>query len=152
MTAWQDDVRTFMQEVKGLDLPTSPTAPSWKVARLVLQLLHEEMTEAIQAIFHLFRASDLLEPQAQANATSLAEVAKELADSIYVLLYAANALGIDLEPVWQEVQRTNMLKKGGPTRLDGKAMKPPDWQPPDIASIIAAQMQDHKVLPFRKET
>jgi len=67
----------------------------------------------------------------------LAAVAKELCDVIYVAYGAAVAFGLDLEPFWDEVHRSNMAKVGGPVRADGKRLKPPGWVPPDIAGVLA---------------
>jgi len=60
---------------------------------------------------------------------------------LVVVLGAAVAWGIDISPVFMEVMRSNMTKfEDGYRRNDGKWMKGPSWQPPDIASILAAQM------------
>lgn len=64
------------------------------------------------------------------------QVADALADLIYVLIGTAVAFGIDLRPVWGEVHRSNMSKVGGPTRADGKILKPKGWQPPQIAEAL----------------
>jgi hypothetical protein len=66
-------------------------------------------------------------------------VADGIVDAIYVLIGAAITYGIDIRPVWQAVHAANMAKEGGATREDGKVQKPPGWQPPDIAGILAAQ-------------
>ena len=69
----------------------------------------------------------------------MADVADGIADLIYVLLGRAIAYGIDLRPVWDEVQRANMSKEGGGKRADGKILKPPGWRAPDINGVIARQ-------------
>lgn len=61
-----------------------------------------------------------------------------LCDLIYVTLGTAVAYGIDLEPYFDEVHRTNMLKANGPIREDGKKLKPPNWQPPRIDEMLAS--------------
>lgn len=48
-------------------------------------------------------------------------------------------LGIDLGPVFEEVHRANMAKVGGPTRADGKILKPEGWTPPDVAGVLRRQ-------------
>lgn len=70
---------------------------------------------------------------------NLPKIADGIADSIYVLLGAALTFGIQMKPIWDEVQRTNMLKEGGRFRADGKILKPVGWKPPDIERIIKAQ-------------
>lgn len=63
-----------------------------------------------------------------------------LCDLLYVTYGAAVCLGVDLEPFFQEVHRSNMAKRGGPIRADGKQLKPAGWQPPRIAELLAEQM------------
>lgn len=122
---WQHQVATFMREVKGLDLPTKPTHPSYLVKELCIALIVEEYAELVKAM----------------NRNDMTEVADGIADLMYVTLYTANAYGLIMEPIFAEVQRSNMAKKGGPTRSDGKLLKPADWTPPDIASIVRAQCE-----------
>jgi predicted HAD superfamily Cof-like phosphohydrolase len=43
---------------------------------------------------------------------------------------------VDIEPFFEEVHRSNMAKVGGTRRPDGKWLKPPDWQPPDLTRIL----------------
>jgi phosphoribosyl-ATP pyrophosphohydrolase len=65
------------------------------------------------------------------------EMVDALCDLLYVVYGAACQLGVDLEPFFREVHRTNMEKRNGSRRADGKWMKPPDWQPPRIAAMLA---------------
>jgi predicted HAD superfamily Cof-like phosphohydrolase len=60
-----------------------------------------------------------------------------LCDLICVTYGTAGECGVDLEPFWDEVHRTNLLKANGPVREDGKQLKPPGWKGPDLASILA---------------
>lgn len=48
---------------------------------------------------------------------------------------AALALGVDLQPFFREVHRTNMHKLKGPKREDGKQLKPEGWKPPRIKAM-----------------
>ena len=59
-----------------------------------------------------------------------------LCDLIYVALGTAIEFGIDLEPFFDEVHRSNMAKVVGSMRADGKILKPDGWMPPDIAGIL----------------
>lgn len=60
-------------------------------------------------------------------------------DLIYVALGTAVEFGLDLEPIFDEVHRSNMAKKGGAVREDGKRLKPEGWTPPDVAGEINKQ-------------
>ena len=65
--------------------------------------------------------------------------ADAIADLLYVTFGTAVEMGIDMEPVFDEVHRSNMDKVGGPTRGDGKVLKPPGWQGPDVAGVLGEQ-------------
>lgn len=60
-----------------------------------------------------------------------------ICDLLYVTFGAAVAVGVDVEPFFDEVHRTNMLKTTGPVRDDGKRLKPDGWKPPAIATMLA---------------
>ena len=62
-----------------------------------------------------------------------------LPDVEYVLNGLCVAYGIDLPAVFKAVHESNMEKSGGPRREDGKVLKPPGWQPPNIQSILESQ-------------
>jgi predicted HAD superfamily Cof-like phosphohydrolase len=121
---WQQQVKQFMVEIKGLELPRQPTVAIDHLTRALCRaLMIEELEELKQAM----------------EEEDIVEIADGIADLIYVALYTANAYGILMEPVFKEVQRSNMAKKGGPKAANGKQQKPEGWTPPDIASIIKAQ-------------
>jgi predicted HAD superfamily Cof-like phosphohydrolase len=69
----------------------------------------------------------------------LVGIAKELADLLYVVYGTAVSCGIDLEPVFREVHRSNMSKVNGHKRADGKWVKPPDYSPACIQPILLQQ-------------
>lgn len=60
-------------------------------------------------------------------------------DILYVSYGAACMMGLDTEPFFNEVHRTNMLKEGGATRADGKILKPAGWKSPDIERLLIEQ-------------
>lgn len=62
-----------------------------------------------------------------------------ICDLLYVTIGAAVEFGVNIEPVFDEVHRSNMAKVGGPVREDGKTLKPEGWKPPDIAGELAKQ-------------
>ena len=139
MNNWQKQVAQFQTEVKGLELPTKPAIPAWDSLGLCIKLINEEYKETILALVGMDK-SELGTP---GNPKSLADIADGICDTIYVLLYTANMLGIDIEPCWNEVQRSNMTKLGGPKREDGKQLKGPNYQPPNLEAIIRWQQRDN---------
>lgn len=81
------------------------------------------------------------------------EVIDGLCDLLYVTYGAAVRSGIDLEPFFAEVHRSNMEKTGGDTRADGKILKPEGWVPPKIAELLEEQVFNRrKFHGFTEET
>lgn len=70
-----------------------------------------------------------------------AEVIDAMCDLIVVIHNTSNAMGIDLEPYFDEVHRTNMAKVGGPKNEYGKAMKPVGWKPPRIFEMLNCELE-----------
>lgn len=77
---------------------------------------------------------------------NVVEIADALADLIYVVLYAANCYGINLEPVFEEIQRSNMTKVGGHKNEYGKLIKPPTYSPANLYLIIKSQLDTIGVI------
>jgi len=67
-------------------------------------------------------------------------VAKELADLLYVVYGTAVSYGLDMDPVFREVHRSNLSKVGGYKREDGKWVKPPTYSPADVKPLLARQV------------
>jgi predicted HAD superfamily Cof-like phosphohydrolase len=121
---WQDDVRKFHVRM-GLEVAVTPQAPKLATQELRRELVKEEYEELQEAI----------------RANNLAQIADASADLVYVVLGTLVSYGIELRPIWNEVQHANMLKAGGPKREDGKILKPKDWKHPDIQKLIDDQVQ-----------
>lgn len=122
-----------MEQVKGLVLPDKPIIPSDEIRNLCSALMEEEVDETIAAMIQaqiLPRSSE-----------SLVEVIDGLCDTLYVVLYTCNAYGIDIEPFFDEVQRSNMTKKGGPKAENGKQLKPDTFEPPNLYPILVEQIR-----------
>jgi len=70
---------------------------------------------------------------------NLVEIADALGDVLYFIYGTGVAYGVDLEPVFAEIHRSNMTKeRPDPTQyIDAKAVKGKDYSPPDIESIIS---------------
>ena len=111
-----DDVREFHE---ALEIPVAVT-PKIRRGELRAALIEEEAAETCAAI----RAGDLV------------GAIDGLCDVLCVVYGAALEFGVDLGPFWSEVHRTNMAKKGGPVREDGKRLKPEGWTPPDLKGVL----------------
>ena len=74
-----------------------------------------------------------------ASLGDMVEMCDALADLLYVTYGTAVEMGVDLEPISREVQRSNMTKDGGGTDSGGKICKGPDFEEPDISAILEAQ-------------
>jgi len=64
---------------------------------------------------------------------------RTMADLLYVIYGTAVSYGIDMDPVFREVHRSNMSKVGGYKREDGKWVKPATYSPARIELILAEQ-------------
>ena len=109
----------------------------FQVANLAQGLIREESLELLAAL-------DIVNSRSFIDAAhaDLAPLAKEMADVIYVVLYAANVYGIDMSPVFDAVQRSNMTKAvDGPKRADGKVQKGPSYIDPmqEIREILEGE-------------
>ena len=126
-------VLDFHDIMNGYASPT-PTLPPLEILQLREKLLDEEYKESKQV---LARLQEMAKNGETTDALPvLADFVHELADLLYVTYGAMWSCGIDPDPVFAEVHRANMTKRGGPIRADGKQLKPPDWQPADVLSII----------------
>jgi predicted HAD superfamily Cof-like phosphohydrolase len=100
--------------------PSVPDEPTQILRKRLIQEEFEELQEAMQE-------------------KDLPSIAKELADLLYVVYGTAVSLGIDMEPVFREVHRSNMSKVGGYKRADGKWVKPPTYSPASLDKILEGQ-------------
>lgn len=121
---WYKDIKNFHKVVMKDSFPEKPYIPSNNLKSLRKQLIIEEVNETLEAI----------------NKDDLVEIADGIVDSIVVLLGTAVTFGIDVRPIWKEIHKSNMAKKNGPIREDGKKLKPENWVAPDVRKIIEKQM------------
>lgn len=116
---------TELHQTYGLPINTELTfdVPE-DVRELRAKLLVEEVEEAVESI--------------QEN--DVYNLAKELADVVYVAYGCAITYGINLDKVFNEVHRSNMSKLGEDgkpiLREDGKVLKGPNYFAPDIKSLL----------------
>ncbi|MEK7294652.1 MAG: nucleoside triphosphate pyrophosphohydrolase family protein [Nitrospirota bacterium] len=122
MTDAQRMVAEF-HETFDIAVETVPRVPDEATRSLRVRLIQEEFDELQEAL----------------GRRDAAAVAKELADLLYVVYGTAVSCGIDMEPVFREVHRSNMSKIGGHKRADGKWVKPPTYSPARIEPILTSQ-------------
>lgn len=122
MSNWQNDVKEFMRAC-GQKIYDKPDWPSDADVCLAQDLVREEAKEIDDAI----------------EEADFAKTVDGCIDAIYVNLGLLNRLGVDAQPLWDEVHRANMSKVGGPVREDGKQLKNPDFVPPDIEGQLRLQ-------------
>jgi predicted HAD superfamily Cof-like phosphohydrolase len=101
----------------------APTVVDDRTRELRVRLIQEEFGELQEAM-----AKD-----------DLPSIAKEMADLLYVVYGTAVSYGIDIDPVFREVHRSNMSKVGGYKREDGKWVKPASYSPAAVEPILAEQ-------------
>lgn len=122
MTDFFKDVKEFQTAV-GQNVGTKVEFPDGDERVLRMKLLREEFEEYNQGEYK----------------NDIENIAKELADIIYIVCGTAVSYGIPLDRVFDEVHRSNMAKlvDGKPIRRDdGKILKPEGWTPPDIKKIL----------------
>lgn len=122
MSNMYQDVKEFQTAV-GQNVGVKPEFPDGSERDLRLRLLKEEYEEYIQGECK----------------NDLENIAKELADIIYIVCGTAASYGIPLDRVFEEVHRSNMEKlvDGKPVRrADGKILKPEGWKPPNIKTVL----------------
>jgi len=104
-------------------IASKPTIPDEKTCNLRYSLIKEEADELKIAM----------------EAKNIVEVADALADLLYVVYGSAVTFGIDIEPIFDEVHRSNMTKVGGQQREDGKIIKPSTYEPANIKHLLEKQ-------------
>lgn len=117
------DVLEFHKLLAPDKIGSLPGLPTQAIADLRMRLVDEEYEELKEAW----------------NNDDIPKIADSIADLIYVLVGMAISYGIDMRPIWAEVQKCNMEKASGTVREDGKRMKPIGWHPPQIKEILANQ-------------
>jgi len=75
------------------------------------------------------------------EATEADEILKELADLVYVVYGFAATFGWDLDEAVRRVHASNMSKLGDDGqpiyREDGKVLKGPNYEPPNLEDLVA---------------
>jgi predicted HAD superfamily Cof-like phosphohydrolase len=141
-----------MQDLKEFHDKFDKDGPARK-ERMLHTELHEKRAKLIQEEYYEVQdaLSLYMKYQARKNlwemapafdktlANSREELAKELADLLYVVYGTAEELGIPLEEVFAKVHESNMSKvwDDGTVHYNefGKVLKPNTYSPPDLSFI-----------------
>lgn len=104
-----------------------------KCAEIRLMLIREEFKEVVDELLDIINGHG-----------DRINLAKELADLLYVVYGTADAFEIPLQEVFDAVHKSNMTKVGESgkveRRKDGKILKGPNYVPPDIASVVLGDL------------
>ena len=133
----------------GQAAPGHPALPSLEIRKLRAKLILEEALEAINALGFNVIASvspvgtsqDQLSLVEHGLGPDLVGIADGCADVSVVTIGTLSACGIGDEALLKLVDENNLAKfgPGGHRREDGKWVKPPGHQPPDIKKLLEAQ-------------
>lgn len=119
MEKFQSKVRKFMEIGEQPTLKT-PGFPSQNTQLLAYKLISEELQEFC-------------------DSKTIVDVADSLGDLLFVVMWACNAYGIDIEPVFDEIFNSNMTKFPNGKVLKnkfGKIIKPDSYTPPDLKKVL----------------
>ena len=127
MSTLESQVRQF-NNTYGKVMSDKPRLPTESEATLMNNLIHEELMELNDAI----------------DAGDLVEIADAIADILYVTAQQATMLGLPIDALLKEVQRSNMSKLGANGkpiyREDGKVLKGPNFSEPKIAKVLMGEL------------
>jgi NTP pyrophosphatase (non-canonical NTP hydrolase) len=135
----QTDIETFM-EACDQEVKKYPQLPTEAIRDLRISLIREEW-EGQGELLESLLAGDLV------------GIADGIADVLYVVIGTAVAYGIDIQEVFNEVQRSNMTKATWDEdnqvwfttrREDGKILKPETFSPANLEPIILRQIESGK--------
>jgi predicted HAD superfamily Cof-like phosphohydrolase len=118
----QEQVEAF-HEKYGYPHPDLPEVGTAQLAAFRRQLILEELNEYVAAV----------------EAGDLVEVADGITDLAYLVLGTAVSHGIDLQPLFDEVHRSNMTKDLHRDQIN-KPLKSATFQPPRIADLLLVQL------------
>jgi predicted HAD superfamily Cof-like phosphohydrolase len=138
-----EQVKEFHEVFLGSD-PNIPTDISYDEKRLRISLLVEELKEFCVELG--FELKVTLLPVVENKSVDMSNVAKELADILYVAYGAGSKFGVDMDAVFKEVHRSNMTKldnDGKPIfRSDGKIIKSDNYQAANIDRVLDDQVKE----------
>ena len=141
-------VRKF-QKAMGHPCPDAPAKPEHGIRLALARCVAEEASELVRALGFEMNSSitvsnDPLDSSLH-PADQIVEVAHEAADTHAAVLGVLASFGVDDVELFKSVEDANLRKvaNGCTFGVDGKVVKPKDWDPPDIDDVI-----NDLLLPF----
>jgi predicted HAD superfamily Cof-like phosphohydrolase len=134
--------------------PSAPVAALRESHRAWRLPMHDSPTLDVSSDVREIRCALIEEEAAEfreaLEAGDLVEVADAIADLLYVVYGAAVTFGIPIDEVFSEVHRSNMTKLGADGvpiyREDGKVLKGPSFEPPDVLGVLATHAPDPETV------
>ena len=80
-------------------------------------------------------AEELAELKSALLVNDMIETVDAIVDLLYVVFGTAVELGVDIEPFFDEIHRSNMTKGSGHKREDGKWVKPATYEPANLRKV-----------------
>lgn len=133
----QTDVEKFMRACDQ-NIRTRPSQIPEEEIKLRVRLMNEELNGENELVDSMWKGD-------------LVGIADGLADLLYVVFGTAAAYGIDIQEVFDEVQRSNMTKALLDKQTEtwvvvkddgGKIMKPPTFSPAALEPIVMRQIKE----------
>lgn len=112
-------------------------------AKLRVGLIREELEEFTEACGLV--EDDMTGGLGQLKKPDPVAMLDAIGDLLYVVYGAAVEMGVDVEPFFNEIHRSNMTKlwPDGTVhrRADGKVLKPPTYSPADLKRVFAGMLR-----------
>lgn len=133
-------VEMFMQKA-GQSIVAIPSLRSPEIRKFRAEMILEEALETIEGLGFVVNSEDGNFQINELCSPDLIKIADGCADIKVVTTGTLSALGISDLRLQQEVDQNNLLKfaPGSYRREDGKWMKPPGHEPPDIEKVLRDQ-------------
>lgn len=126
MNKMQEQVAEFMRKA-GQTVREKPKAIDIREWMNREALIKEELRELDRAMW----------------AADIVETSDAIGDLLYVVIGTACTCGINIQPIWDEIHRSNMTKfiDGHMDPQSGKWIKGPSYSPANLKPIIDEQMK-----------
>ena len=135
----KDQLSLLVDFMTAMGQPVSQGWEDIEGIKLGLKLIEEETEEFREAVENIFENTECGEGEDVLN-DSREDLAKELADILYVCFWTAAKIGIDVNEAFRRVHASNMSKLGPDgkpvKREDCKVLKGPVYHAPDLSDIV----------------